>query len=113
MTDLLELASRVGEATGPDQQLDFDILCVVDARAIKTGPLHSDPKFTASLDAATTLVPEGWTGEVRLDGWAQIWPNYPGGWLHERVKASAATPALALTAAALRALINLQETSRG
>jgi hypothetical protein len=65
------------------------------------------PPFTASLDAAMTLVPEGW-GRIEFgryeggcDGyWAQITPLD-----HPRIVESerCATPALALTAACLRA----------
>lgn len=55
-TDLMDLPARVEAATGAVRKLDFAILCVVDPRASKTGPLHGDPRYTASLDAAMTLV---------------------------------------------------------
>lgn len=70
-------------------------------------PLTNSPSFTASLDAAMTLVPEGmfWT----MDSWgppgswkAGIWRPQKG-WVVFN-NPSCATPALALTAAALRAI---------
>lgn len=54
-----ELIQRLEKATGPDRELDFAVLSVVDPRALKTGPLPGDPKYTSSLDAAMTLVSEG------------------------------------------------------
>lgn len=76
---------------------------------------HAKP-WTSSLDAALTLVPAGWA----IERW-QIWPGEPSsldlletmrdgdqwvrrsGWLGQ-VRATAATPPLALTAACLRAI---------
>jgi hypothetical protein len=130
---LEELALRCEAATGPDRELDCEILAAIDWRETdweqgdrtvremvkkrgiaafekSAGDVLSTwrhlPRLTASLDAAMSLVPEGW-------------------WLHsmlgrstcektdvvlavsgaEEVAAHAcsATPALALTAAALRA----------
>ena len=53
---LLELAERCEAATGPD--------CVLDAMidmALNLTPNEAEsPPLTASLDAAMTLVPEGW-----------------------------------------------------
>lgn len=51
---LLELAGRCEAATGPDGMLDRDIRAariVPETRALR--------RYTASLDAAMTLVPEG------------------------------------------------------
>ena len=65
------------------------------------------PKYTTSLDAAMTLVPEGWNinlfasadcADVQLDD-DRISPMR-----HPATKGKAATPALALCAAALRAM---------
>lgn len=59
------------------------------------------PDFSTSLDAAMTLVPEGWCFQIDESGWALVerkgaadacWHN-----------ARAATPALALCAASIRA----------
>lgn len=108
---LLALAERCEAATGPDRELD---------RLLIPPELHGTPapywsvndcgdavpaNFTASIDAALTLVPEGWERiqqeQVRMsDGsircWASVdsWPASPK---------RCATPALAICAAALRA----------
>jgi len=113
---LLALAERVEKLIGPDREVDAEIADAVhwddpitfsdDARLLP---------YTASLDAAMTLVPEGWNwmagnrnqptarayvnnGELHFTG-AAARKNPAQQW-HEVV---AATPALALTAAALRA----------
>lgn len=96
--DLRALADRVEKATGPDRGLDVDI---EHARGWPDAQWTSDARrYTASLDAAVTLVPRGWTWRVGNlvsgGGFAFL-----GTSLKEHV---AATPALALTAAALRAL---------
>lgn len=68
----LELALRCEEATGPDRALDAEIAPLVGLRVVDEGhPLgrccydihHNSvllPRFTASIDAAMTLVPLGW-----------------------------------------------------
>jgi hypothetical protein len=116
MIDLLDLAVRVEGAEGPDRELDR---AIYSAFATLTGsppyvghmlfgkPRSSDapePYFTASLDAAMGLVPEGWA----FDLVQQLPPTRctarvygPKGQvtdLHYGI-----TPALALCAAALRA----------
>jgi hypothetical protein len=63
-------------------------------------------RYTASLDAAMTLVPEGWGGGVnfsenRRHNLASLGRSYP---TNATVFGQSATLALALTAAALRAL---------
>lgn len=62
MTDLQELIERLEKAAGPDCQLDEAIACFI----APTHPKHGNPigtlypkKFTASIDAALTLVPDG------------------------------------------------------
>jgi hypothetical protein len=110
MTDLLKLAERCEQASGPDLDLSHDI-----ARALVGHSGYKYQPYTASLDAAMTLVPEGWQGD-RLSWWAGCeascvliethlvgdeWVR-EAGWLG-RVEGEAATPALALCAAALRA----------
>lgn len=122
--ELVALAQRVEQATGPDRELwDLD-------RAIKAALLGREyisyeddlakrqaatpPRYTTSLDAAMTLVPEGSIWEVGHK------VNYPAAprepdranyafvnvGLPGKVKSftgkSVATPALALCAAALR-----------
>lgn len=138
---LLELADRVEKASGPDRELDGKIFIAVtpsvsDAGRIdqmggvvgwwpKGKPYQSAREvsaYTASLDAAMTLVPDEWRCGFEqagvsdhnnlITGWC--WPfasswepdwqlgydSYKG---HDQGAQSAAvTPALALTAAALR-----------
>jgi hypothetical protein len=134
-TTLLALAERCEQAAGPDRELDVAIAralgwkplyrddysqwwppaAVADARERKRSILHHPtqplPMFTASLDAAVTLVPEGY-----------YWQAANGKRRHSEPQAcadlfvahgptrgdmsftvDAATPALALCAAALRA----------
>lgn len=140
MTDLMELASRVEAGEGPDRELDADIqdavrlggykadrdgcsgnLCgtmtrmAADGDGVEWKPL---PAFTASLDAAMSLVSEGWriwTADFSIEGrfvWMLCGPKLTwitledgsreGGddWYQSGV---ASSPALALTAAALHA----------
>src|SRR5690348_12265025 len=116
---LTELADRCEKASGRQEDggygLDSDI-----ARAFgwtyhlreethswqwqhPTNPLHkqaSPPRYTSSLDAAMTLVPEGMQGQVQSG-------NRPGAWVGTEGGDApdfnvAATPALALCAASLR-----------
>jgi hypothetical protein len=92
---LLDLASRCEQAMGPDQALDRDI-----RRAIQIDAAPSN--FTHSIDAATTLVPEGWCWGLFDEPRAWLWPT-PTRDLLTGIQAKAATPTLALCAAALRA----------
>lgn len=140
MTDLLALAERVEAATEASREID----CLVhetrrpDLTPAMRGSYYGEftgdyfgetergfdvigkaPRFTASLDAAMTLVPEGWhLNELRQE-WQTGWwsahfaklPSESQQRAYERggtimmidAKGSAATPALALTAACLRA----------
>lgn len=122
---LLALAERCETATGPDRELDGAIYIAVLIPAERAGRIDQNggfvgwwpkdgpyvgarevPAYTASLDAALTLVPEGWHwsadsrrfGYVRGRGPQDGAPD-PEGWAR-----GTATPALALCAAALRAL---------
>jgi len=126
---LLALASRVEAATGADRELDGLVFAHMnpDKRVIigqKPGRFPQDPiyggpldiiwidgfadvlgapRYTASLDAAMSLVPSGHEWSVNWCGNSvanvnEIGVDYPvhcGG---------ASTPALALTAASLRAI---------
>lgn len=109
---LLELAARVEAVTGPDRELDFAIYAVTcggDCSHIRPNQRYLyGESYTASVDAALGLVPAGWA--VRnFDDWTPETPPY---WsvdlrrldrAHHVAQGEAATPALALTAAALRA----------
>lgn len=127
-TTLLALAERVEAATGADRELDAAIDCAVRLPDLRPAqPDDFDGKYgysagnikcehgflmsyryTASLDDAMSLVPSGYEWSVNWCGnsvanVSEIGVDYPvhcGG---------AATPALALTAACLRALAVLEQ----
>jgi len=131
MSELLELAARVEALTGPCRETDGAVaiasgLYVREKRGrdrqewfYPTGPqgwrrtIHSVgyerlPDFTGSLDAARSLVPEGWTYEANQgpSGQPHIWHLLTiksGDVRYTRVSGRAATLELALTVAALRA----------
>lgn len=128
---LLELATRVERASGPDHVLDAHIHCAVRGYtmhedsdpstgifAFWTGEPWQSPcincsswsEVTASLDAALSLVPEGWKWSLHSADdagkpCAYCVPNMGRlPWPEWVTDIDAATPALALCAAALRAL---------
>lgn len=129
MTDLMELASRVEAGEGPDRELDVRISLalsgipysdsdVIDMLAIRDEPTGYGvyrpadeyvPAYTASLDAAMTLIGSDVYWRLGNDGEGPDVSAFkatvtsgegPTLTFHDAV---AATPALALTAAALRA----------
>lgn len=94
------LAARVEALAGPCREVDAEIA----GTEVSTAMWHDEdesPSFTASLDAATTLVPSEafWSITMSADRrfHACCQRTGPLDWRE------AATPALALTAAALRA----------
>lgn len=122
-SELIALAERCEAATGPDRELD-EAIAVLVGKDSRTGPIHPSlaprgyydgPSYTASIDAALSLVPEGFSwavGSAEDGGHATVskMPEddeaYSGGRLpapEVMTHGYAATPALALTAAALRA----------
>ena len=112
---LLALADRAEKATGPDRPISWDIWEELGKPAIDQGSRDgSAPAYTASIDAAMTLVPEGWepiidcrrTVEVQLETIAVD----PETLDPRKVYVTGVTPALALCAAALRALATLDPT---
>jgi hypothetical protein len=128
--DLQELLSRVEKAEGPDRELDREI-CLAARENVSTDPLSgfvwrpnggggwSDvPDLTASLDAALALVERVLPGSyVELSGPRKYlhiptpvpnrWKAYIATFNHDGDKTGwAATPALALLAALLRALMS-------
>jgi hypothetical protein len=113
--ELKALAETVQKLTGPDRSVDAAIqralgsdngehwFCGADGQLTKD---DLAPAFTTSLDAAMSLVPEGW--HMRINGVNNSWhvslnPTWHGA-PPIRANGFAATPALALTAAALLAL---------
>lgn len=124
MNDLIE---RIEAASGPDREIDLAIAEYAFDQRIPLScyggnPINYDPRMwlerhdwspTASIDAALTLVPEGRSWEltqVVSEGIsiAFIWNMFEAG---EGDSAEAATPALALSAAALKARAYLKETN--
>jgi hypothetical protein len=110
--ELLQLAERVERASGPDRELDCSIAVGVGAVDARTKPsglqgfgyvdrnqwaCSNVPPYTASLDAAMSLVPEGRFWRIDRDS-AGHWARVSG------ILCGAATPALALCAASLKAL---------
>lgn len=103
---LLELAERCEAATGPSYVLDLEI-----AEVIAPTELAWQPPFTASLDAALMLVPEGWTGIVPITGGDDAWLWQERALAGTGHRCRAATPALALCAAALRARHEMEKNA--
>ena len=113
---LLELAEQCEAATGPDRLTDQAIGWVCGTQRWRgSQPDYDGPHYTASLDAAMSLVPSNcvWSaGDWKANGHcasASVWPpekDRPEGF-HGIAQAS--TPALALVAAALRALSTQQK----
>lgn len=102
---LLELAERCEKATGPDRVLDGDIAEALGFRVKNVAhqviythaglPGSTSPlRYTASIDAAMTLVPEGAEWSLDSAGVYAVVNHKPG---------AAATPAIALCIAALKA----------
>ena len=105
----MKLADRIEQADGPSRELDAEIaqalgftVCPEPSRAspriyggdISKGNKRNLPAFTASLDAAMSLVKDEWRESIHLT-WnrAIVWDSI----------GRASTPALALCAAAIRA----------
>ena len=124
---LSALIARLEASTGPDREIDQAVadatlipesdVCIVGAPApMKVwryidGSVGTALRCTASLDAAMTLVPDGhlWTIKGRMGGveWsASCWAT-GAMYVAYCEGCYAATPALALSAAALRARLDL------
>ena len=118
-----DLLARLRAATVPDRELDEAIFLAFNPGFETRWPdkepgyvwlpgVGSEnsrhlrvPRFTASIDAALALVPEGWAWDVGSDNEALLWlPNRP-----ENITGNGATPALALCIAAIQA----RETTNG
>ena len=125
-----ELIAALEKATGPDRELDCEIALAVDGGEIvwkmanytmESHPARryasSDhvggygnapvPQYTASIDAALTLVPEGWTRDVDATapemGIAVTLYEPKGGPDGKRAIGDHASEAIAICLAALRA----------
>lgn len=105
-SELIELAARCEQATGPNFQLEQDIGAATDWDL----PTVPAPNYTASIDAARRLVPEGWSFTLYAhleNAHCDLFKGHPSKGLIE--VEDAATPALALTAACLRARSQTKE----
>lgn len=109
MSEILKLAERCEAASGANYALEREIAEAVGHPSAKASGFQMQyegvrlPSYTASLDAAMTLVPEGC--DVTLDvekgrGGAIVFDDLG---VEGIGRSSAATPALALCAASLRA----------
>lgn len=117
------LIERAEQASGPDRELDAEISVAagryethVERRSdgtTKLLPWRGDGtgsyniecrRYTASLDAAASLVPSGWVWLRKTPQTMTVYmpPQDEKAWA-VHIDGAAATPALALTAAALRA----------
>ncbi len=120
MSALQDLAERVEKATGADRELDCRIFASFSPEEWSQADLDyaisapdrtvNPPRYTASIDAALYLVPEGWTWGAFDNGTAWAWPNEARDLL-AGIRSTAATPALALVSAALRARHFLEQQS--
>lgn len=113
-----DLIARLEAASGPDRGLDGDVAVACGEYSerhglpnggwVSRGPHHAvvaAPSYTASIDCALTLVPEGWnhlTFEHIEDTW---------GCFLDADDTNAATPAIALVIAALKARAALAKAS--
>lgn len=117
LAKLRELLARVESATGPDRKLEYGIARMFidhwkeyDEDEFYDNATHC-PRLTSSIDAAVQLcerVLPGWIWDVTSTGTS--WVMTPGD-SDEHFAASAATPAIALCAAILRAKIAQLETA--
>jgi len=114
MSGLTHLIALLKRADGPSRDLDYRLAHAVGhpsrvplellphlmegSKAAKAVPL-----FTASLDAAVTLVPEGWEWSVRLSPHGHFEAYHARKWESGSDRSEAPTAALALCLAALRA----------
>lgn len=130
MNDLIE---RIEAASGGSAELDAAIFWRDADKDVGLAMISGIPPYSTSIDAAMTLVPEGWMfgieragsydGSPKDEAWC--WPyesNFDPDWQNgqqgyrdapDGARGFAATPALALCAAALKARAYLKETNNG
>ena len=105
----MKLSDRVEALAGPDREVDGCIWYAAVEKPRAGEKLDRDminrwPTYTSSLDAAMTLVPEGWAWTLFSDGSCEIgYDPESGCLLTPKHTAEAPALALALCAAALRA----------
>jgi hypothetical protein len=102
-----ELIAALEAATGPSRELDAAIFSHLYGWSypLVGAAVHdfreNGAAYTASIDAALTLVPDGCEAVIWTAGGADVFPATPG--LRAYDATHAATPAIALCIAALRA----------
>lgn len=126
-SSLSDLIARLEKATGPDDALDFEIAmaCNIDIRRCcgQGRPVSSDgititgeeccddpswvpDQYTASLDAAMTLVPEGWNRRASETDkhwwWAELREGYETSYNRVEIGQSPSLP-VSICIAALKA----------
>lgn len=89
--ELLQLRDRLRAATEANYALDCKIEHLFEPE--RAQQICNARPYTASIDAALTLVPKGYSGTIGLSGWADLVNTETFEWL-DHVKAQ--TPALAL-----------------
>lgn len=126
MTDINALIERLEKATEPDRELDLEIWWHINPHGVRRaywrgalGPprdvgwplpaglgrssaLASVIPYTVSVDAALSLVPEGFGWMVQSGAYAQVF-KHCGPWFDSNTKGHQHPPAIALCLAALRA----------
>lgn len=108
---LQDLIERLEKATGPDRDLDFAMFEAFVERVLCATCGYLDrPYYTSSIDAALTLVPErmGWQVNASHNGESFYAFAFVGRGSYEE----AATPAIALCIAALKARTALAQDRR-
>lgn len=122
MSALLELAARVEAATGSDRELDAAIATGIGKKArVKyghpaLGNEYSAPayfeRYTASIDSAMSLVPEGWEYSfLNGNGYDEAALTSHG--IERTAWSSGNSLPLAICAAALRARASMMEAGNG
>ena len=108
-----ELIARLEAAAGPDRELDAAI-AGTDPNTVQWHSEDETPRYTASIDAALTLVPEGLDapGSFKIERFylgngieknrACVWDGL-GSFSSLDTASEGATPALAICIAALKA----------
>ena len=118
---LLALASEVEAASAPDRRLDYAIMTatVLTGHAYLWDPNDQSHRYTASLDAAMTLVPEQYSFGVEAYspdhntlGWT-VHLLFDANLKKPDISAFAPTFPLALCAAALRARAHHETSNDG
>lgn len=103
--------AKLGIATGPSREIDHEIAQIIGLVTPQNTVTVWPPEFSASIDAALTLVPSDMTQWVASN--RALFPHAGRGYIHngelhmsgnyQGFEAIAATPAIALCIVALRA----------